>query len=176
MKKLMIASAIAMTMAAGSAMAALGDKGSQGEVQFVGTVAAATCDVVVNDGGAVSNLIQFGTVNKGGTSAEKNFSVKFADPTCVNSLTKAHFQWTSPKLGSQGIENQSGSATDSWVELKAVSGTNTTTDINAITSTNNKVTYAITTAADGFGYKAVLHAGQTAGTFETAAAYTVTYE
>lgn len=176
MKKLMIASAIAMTMTAGSAMAALGDKGSQGEVQFVGTIAAATCDVIVNEGGAVSNLIQFGTVNKGNKSAEKSFSVKFADPTCAASLTKAHFQWASPNLSSQGVGNQSGSAIDSWVELKAVSGTNTTTDVNVITNTNNKVTYAITNAADGFGYKAVLNAGQTAGTFETAAAYTVTYE
>ncbi|HDW0102403.1 TPA: hypothetical protein ACNG5Y_003056 [Escherichia coli] len=175
MKKLMIASAIAMTMTAGSAMAALGDKGSHGEVQFVGTVAAATCDIVVNEGGVVSDLIQFGTVNKGATS-EKNFSVKFADPTCADALTKAHFQWSSPNFSTQGIENQSGSATGSWVELKAVSGTNTTTDVNAITSTNNKVTFNITTAANGFGYKAKLNAGQTAGTFETAAAYTVTYE
>lgn len=38
-EKLMIASAIAMTMTAGSAMADV-KAGSQGEVQFVGTIAA----------------------------------------------------------------------------------------------------------------------------------------
>ncbi|EGI4371788.1 hypothetical protein IGG50_004856 [Escherichia coli] len=175
MKKLMMVSAIALSMATGSAMAALGDKGSQGTTQFIGTVAAATCNVAVSSNGAVNNLVQFGTVNKNQRS-ERQFSVKFNDPTCAGGLTKAHFLWTSPNFTPQGIGNQSGSATDSWVELTAVSGTNTTTNVNAITSTMNKVTYNIVAASDGFGYKAVLHAGKIAGTFDTAAAYTVTYE
>ena len=175
MKKLVIASAIAMSMTAGSAIAAFGDKGSQGQVQFVGTIATATCDVVVKANGSVNNQIQFGTVNKGARS-EKNFSVNFVDPTCANSLTKAYFRWASPNFTSQGIGNQNGAANGSWVELKAVSGTNTTTNTNPITSTNDWVTYNITSAADGFGYKAILNAGQAAGTFETAASYTVTYE
>lgn len=49
MKKLMIASAIAMTMAAGSAMAA-----SQ-NIQFTGSITATTCDLVVD--GNASGLI-----------------------------------------------------------------------------------------------------------------------
>lgn len=177
MKKLMIASAIAMTMTAGSAMAALGDAGSQGQVQFVGTVSAKTCDVVIDGSGAVNNLIQFGVVNKGAT-VSKDFSVKLKDPTCANGLTKAHFQWVSPNFNTKGIVNQSGTSTDSWVKLNAVTGGNTTTDTTDITSANNAVTFDIVAdkVAEGFKYTAELNAGQVAGTFETAAAYTVVYE
>lgn len=175
MKKLMIASAIAMTMTAGSAMATLGDAGSQGQVQFVGTVAATTCDVVVDGEGAVNNLIQFGAVTKGGKS-QKNFSVKLKDPTCVTGMKKAHFTWVSPNFNAKGIANQSGTSTDSWVKLNAVSGTNTTNDTDEITSANNAVEFNITDAAKGFEYQAELNASQTPGTFETAASYTVVYE
>ncbi|MDD8654788.1 hypothetical protein LAX21_20010 [Escherichia coli] len=175
MKKLMIASVVAMSMTAGSAMAAMGDAGSQGQVQFVGTVAAKTCDVVIDGAGAVNNLIQFGTVTKGATS-QKNFSVKLKDPTCVAGLNKAHFTWVSTNFNSKGIANQSGTASDSWVKLNAVSGTNTSTTVADITSTNNVVDFNIADATQGFGYQAVLNAGQTPGTFETAAAYSVVYE
>lgn len=175
MKKLMIASVVAMSMTAGSAMAAMGDAGSQGQVQFVGTVAKETCDVVIDGAGAVNNLIQFGTVTKGATS-QKNFSVKLKDPTCVAGLNKAHFTWVSPNFNSQGIVNQSGTASGSWVKLNAVSGTNTTTGTADITSANNAVEFAIVNASKGFEYQAELHAGQTPGTFETAAAYSVVYE
>lgn len=64
MKKLMIASAMAMIMATGSAMAGV-KQASQGEVQFVGAVAATTCDVIVSADGAVNNQVQFGVVNVG---------------------------------------------------------------------------------------------------------------
>lgn len=177
MKKLMIASAIAMSMTAGSAMAALGDAGSQGEVQFVGTIAAKTCDVVIDGAGSVNNLIQFGVLNKG-EKATKEFSVKLKDPACVNGLTKAHFSWVSPNFNTQGIANQSGTSTDSWVKLNAVTGGNTTTQTADITSANNAVMFNIVQGkeAEGFKYSAELNAGQVAGTFETAAAYTVVYE
>ncbi|ECN1504085.1 hypothetical protein YT21_23495 [Salmonella enterica subsp. enterica serovar Newport] len=177
MKKLMIASAIAMSMTAGSAMAALGDAGSQGQVQFLGTIAAKTCDVVVDADGAVNNLIQFGRINKDET-VSKPFTVKLKDPTCVDNMTKAHFQWASPAFNTNGIGNQSGTATDSWVKLNAVTGGNTTTQTADITSANNAVTFDIVAgkANEGFKYVAELNAGQQLGTFETAAAYSVVYE
>ncbi|HAW2707030.1 TPA: hypothetical protein JLQ67_001731 [Escherichia coli] len=177
MKKLMIASAIAMSMTAGSAMAALGDAGSQGDVQFVATIAAKTCDVVIDGVGSANNLIQFGTLNKGEKSL-KEFTVKVKDPACLTNLTKAHFSWTSPNLNSEGVANQSGTSTDSWVKLTPVTGGNTTTQTAAITSANNAVTFDIVQGkeAEGFKYSAELNAGQVAGSFETAAAYTVVYE
>lgn len=175
MNKLMITSAIAITMATGSAMAALGDAGSQGQVQFVGTVAAKTCDVVVDGAGAVNNLIQFGVTTKG-QNVSKKFSVKLKDPNCVSGMSKAYFTWVSPNFNSQGIANQSGSSTDSWVKLNAVDGTNTSTTVADITSTNNAVEFSIVDATKGFEYQAELNAGQVPGTFETAAAYSVVYE
>ncbi|EOX8380402.1 hypothetical protein [Salmonella enterica] len=177
MKKLMIASAIAMSMTAGSAMAALGDAGSQGQVQFLGTIAAKTCDVVVDANGAVNNLIQFGRINKG-EKVSKPFTVKLKDPTCVQGMTKAHFLWAAPAFTSEGIGNQSGTASDSWVRLNAVTGGNTTTQVANITSVNNAVTFNIVAnkANEGFKYTAELNAGNELGTFETAAAYSVVYE
>lgn len=175
MKKLMIASAIAMTMAAGSAMADV-QQGSQGEVQFVGTVAATTCDVVVSGDGAVNNMVQFGTTTANGT-VDKEFAVKLKDPTCINGSTKATFAWYSPKLSEKGFENQSGTATDSYVELKAKDGAdNAATRKDAITDVNNKIEFAVSQAEKGFEYQATLHAGTVPGSFETAAAYTVVYE
>ncbi|WP_218073131.1 hypothetical protein [Escherichia coli] len=177
MKKLMIASAIAMTMTAGSAMATLGDAGSQGQVQFLGTIAAKTCDVVVEGDGAVNNLIQFGTIAPNEKST-KEFSVKLKDPTCVAGMTKAHFLWASPNFTTEGIGNQSGTSTDAFVKLNAKSGDNTADNTANITSTNNAVTFTIVPdkAGSGFKYIAELNAGQNKGTFETAAAYSVIYE
>ncbi|HEI3800164.1 TPA: hypothetical protein SI430_004597 [Escherichia coli] len=177
MKKLMIASAIAMTMTAGSAMAALGDAGSQGQVQFLGTVAAKTCDVVVDGDGAVNNLIQFGRIGTN-EKVSKEFSVKLKDPACVTGMTKAHFLWAAPAFTSQGIGNQSGTATDAWVKLNAKTDAvgNTTTTTADITSANNAVDFAIVKPENGFKYIAELNAGAKKGTFETAAAYSVVYE
>ncbi|HAW3224884.1 TPA: hypothetical protein JLS10_004542 [Escherichia coli] len=178
MKKLMIASAIAMTMTAGSAMAALGDAGSQGQVQFVATIAAKTCDLVVEGDGAVNDLIQFGTHNASGAAVTKDFFMKAKDPSCL-SAGKAHFKWTSPNFDAQGIKNQGGAATDTWVELKAVTnGTSVADNTNAITSVNNKVifTFDNDAKAKGFKYSAKLTPGAQVGDFHSAAAYTVVYE
>ncbi|HIA2993562.1 TPA: hypothetical protein ACWP3Y_004728 [Escherichia coli] len=177
MKKLMIASAIAMTMTAGSAMAALGDAASRGQVQFLGTVAAKTCDVVVDSEGAVNNLIQFGQVAKRG-NVEKTFTVKLKDPACVDNMTQAHFTWASPAFTTAGIGIQSGAATDAVVELKAVSDGNTTNDTALITSANSAVTFNLVQGkvGEGFKYNAKFVAGDKVGTFETAAAYAIVYE
>ncbi|MCU7316323.1 fimbrial protein [Escherichia albertii] len=180
MKKLMIASAIAMIMAAGSAMADV-QQGSQSEVQFIGTVAAKTCDVVVSGDGAVNNQVQFGTVEVGGT-VDKEFTVKLKDPECLKGVsradsTKATFTWYSPKLSEQGFENQSGTAEGSYVVLKAKdSATNTADRKDAINDLNNKIGFTISQAEQGFQYQATLHAGSTAGSFATAASYTIAYE
>ncbi len=173
----MIASAVAMVMTAGSAMAAP-TSGGQGEVQFVGTVVAKTCDIVVEGGGAVNNTIQFGTVNVNGNTS-KDFTLKFKDDgTCVGSATKASFLWKSPNLTNQGFTNQSGTADKAYVELRANDGVgnNVASNKNLITSTNNTVDFTIANASEGFAYKATLQGGATAGTFETAAAYSVVYE
>ncbi|EFE6830091.1 hypothetical protein GFB21_21780 [Escherichia coli] len=175
MKKLMIASAIAMTMAAGSAMANV-QQGSQGEVQFVGAVVAKTCDVVITGDGAVNNQVQFGVVNVSDT-ATKEFKVSLKDPKCISGSNKATFAWYSPALSDTGIKNQSGAAKDSYVELKGKDGaTNTPSRTDLITALNNSLDFTVSQAEMGFEYEATLHAGTTPGSFETAASYTIVYE
>ncbi|EQB2251175.1 TPA: hypothetical protein JS353_004588 [Escherichia coli] len=175
MKKLMVASAIAMIMAAGSTMAAV-QQGSQGEVQFSGSVAAKTCDIIVTGDGAVNNAVQFGVVNVSETKA-KDFKISLKEPGCITGAKKATFAWYSPALGETGIKNQSGTAEGSYVELKAKNGaTNNPSRTDVITALNNGVDFTVTQAEMGFEYTATLHADSTPGSFETAASYTVVYE
>ncbi len=178
MKKLMIASAIAMTMAAGSAMAA------QGDVQFFGTVTAKTCDLVVDQEGAVVNMIQLGSVTNGGgdVGGEKTFALKPAAGASCSNITTAKMAWDSPAMTANGIGNQSGKATDAHVKLVAVNSTGKVqTDTNAdkvIKAGQNTVDYAITGTGltdEGFKFKAQLIGGTVAGDFNTAAAYSVSY-
>ena len=180
MKKLMIASHIAMAMAASSAMATV-QQGSQGEVQFVGTVAAKTCDVIVSGDGAVNNQIQFGVVNVGGNK-KKEFTIKLKDPNCIATSTRtpsstAKFMWYSPKKKKKGFKNQSGTATNAYVVLNAKNGAdNTPANNNGITDLNNTVNFSISQADKGFVYEATLHAEDVPGSFGTAASYTIAYE
>ncbi|HAX5087960.1 TPA: fimbrial protein [Escherichia coli] len=170
MKKLMIASAIAMTMAAGSTMA------SQGDVQFFGNVSAATCDVAPEVGGNVTDLIQLGTVAPNGTGNEVNVVFKATNAQggdCASLTGKtASFAWTG-NLISEGIGAQGGLAKDAHVILKPANGANA----DAVTSANNVVTFDAGKAiSDGFQFKAQLKGGTTPGDFQTAAAYAVTYQ
>lgn len=181
MKKLMIASAIAMTMAAGSAMAA------QGDVQFFGTVTAKTCDLVVDQEGAVVNMIQLGSVTNGGSEADtdvgavKTFTLKPKAGAGCSSITTANMVWDSPAMAANGIGNQSGKATDARVKLVAVNSTKVQTDTNAdkeIKAGQNAVNYTITGTGlteDGFKFKAQLIGGTVAGDYNTAVAYAVSY-
>ncbi|HGC4021628.1 TPA: hypothetical protein ACIYJ1_005206, partial [Escherichia coli] len=94
-------------------------------------------------------------------------------------LTKANFTWSSPVFDTNKLNNQNGSATGSYVELKAKNGaTNTANHYDLIGKGKDTVqfTFSDATAANGFEYTAKLMGGQTAGTFESAAAYTIVYE
>lgn len=170
MKKLIISSVIAMTMAAGSAMA------SQGDVQFFGNVSATTCDVAPEVGGNVTDLIQLGTVTPGGTgdAVDIAFKATNAQGSGCTSLTSknASFAW-SGNLTPNGIGAQGGLAQDSWVILEPANGT----DSNAITSADNVADFdAELAVSDGFQFTAKLKGGQTPGDFQSAAAYAVTYQ
>lgn len=175
MKKVFIASAIAMSMAAGSAMAA------QGEVQFFGNVTAQTCDLVPEIGGAVNNMVQLGTVTtKGATGSAHEgqpieFSLKAKDATACTEAAKlgATISWDG-NMGTEGIVNQNGKATDAHVVLLAK---NATTADTKITSSNNSATFASDKlSGEGYKFSAQLIGGSTAGDFQTASAYAVTYK
>lgn len=169
MKKLMIASAIAMSMAAGSAMA------SQGEVQFFGNVTAETCDLVPEINGSVNNMIQLGSAKVNGEAQPVDFAFKKASGVdCTAAAAKnATITW-SGNLGAEGIMNQTGLAKDAHVELTAK---NATTQNTLITSAKHTAEFD-KSKLDGEGYlfSAKLKGGATPGDFQSVAAYAVTYQ
>ncbi|HDX9289568.1 fimbrial protein [Escherichia coli] len=171
MKKLMIASAIAMTMAAGSAMAS-----QQGDVQFFGNVTANTCDVTPEVGGNVTNMIQLGTVSTNGTGKEIPLVFKATDANggdCQSLTGKtATVAWGGP-LTDRGIANQGGIANDAYVILTSTNAKSN----QAVIKDNSAVAFdAGKVINDGFAFKAQLKGGSTAGDFKSAAAYAVTYQ
>lgn len=175
MKKLMIASAIAMTMAAGSAMA------SQGEIQFFGNVTAQTCDLVPEIGGAVNNMIQLGTVTtkSGSGSTHQGRAIEFTlKPKAGEACTEAAqlgatIAWDG-NLGTQGVVNQGGQAVDAHVVLLAK---NATTLNTPITSEKHFAEFAADKLkGEGYQFSAQLIGGATPGDFQSASAYAVTYK
>ncbi|HBA8936679.1 TPA: fimbrial protein [Escherichia coli] len=170
MKKLMIASAIAMTMVAGSAMASTGD------VQFFGNVSATTCDVTPEVGGTVTDLVQLGTVTPNGEGEKINVVFKATNAQgagCTNLNGKtASFAW-SGNLNANGIGAQGGLAQDAYVILTPANGN----DANPVTSADYVADFdAAKATTDGFEFTAQLKGGDTPGDFQSAAAYAVTYQ
>ncbi|HAW1374792.1 fimbrial protein [Escherichia albertii] len=171
MKKLMVASAIAMIMTAGSAMA------SQGDIQFFGNVAEVTCNVTPSVDGSVVDMVQLGTVTKNGKGDEKHIKFKATNPSgeqCTALAGKtATFTWTG-NLGENGINAQSGLADDAYVIFTPV---NATDGNNPITASQQTATFNAEKAiSGGFEFKAQLQGKDKIGDFQSAAAYAVTYQ
>ncbi|WP_097506621.1 fimbrial protein [Escherichia coli] len=170
MRNSMIVSAIAMVMVAGSAMA------SQGDVQFFGNVTAATCDVSPKVDGGVTDMVQLGTVSINNAGKEiplvfKATNAQGGDCQALNGKT-ATVTWAGP-LTDKGIANQNGVANDAYVILTS---TNAKVD-QAITKDDNSVDFDATKViGDGLAFKAQLKGGATAGDFQSAAAYAITYQ
>ncbi|PBQ70699.1 fimbrial protein [Escherichia coli] len=178
MKKLMIASAIAMTMAAGSAMAATDMGNQQNQIQFLGVVTEVTCDIDAVVDGAVNNLVQLGTIKKGEEGQEKNITLKAkAGTTCDGLDAKtANIAFHGP-LGTDGLENATGTAAGATVALVAKNSKTPNQSINKDVS--NIEFEAAKVNSEGYKLTAQLKSDTTkgtAGTFESALAYAVTYQ
>ncbi len=174
MKKVFIASAIAMSMVAGSAMAS-----QQAEIQFLGVVTETTCDITSTvDGSNVNNVVQLGTIQKGQSGQDKNIVLKAKDATACTGLTgkTATIRFIGD-LGDNGLNNTNGSAKNATVTLKTVNGKDTSEQ--EVKKGSNSVTFdAGKVTTDGYKFKAKLVSaanGGTAGTFDSALAYAVTY-
>ncbi|HGB9752373.1 TPA: fimbrial protein [Escherichia coli] len=172
MKKVFIASAIAMSMAAGSAMAS-----QQAEIQFLGVVTETTCDITSSVDGNVSDVVQLGTVQKGQSGQEKNIVLKAKDTTTCTGLAgkTATIQFVGD-LGDKGLNNTNGTAQDATVELKTANGK--TNAVQEVKKGSNSVEFeADKVSTDGYQFKAKLVSASTgtAGTFDSALAYAVTY-
>lgn len=173
MNKLIIASAIAMSMAAGSAMA------SQGDIQFFGNVTETTCDLAPEVNGNVNNLVQLGTVTKQQKGQE--VSVKFkaknpADASCaaLTAQKTASFAWAG-NLTVDGIGAQGGLASDAYVILTPVDAKNN--DVEPIKASKTSTDFsADKVIGAGIEYKAALQGKDQVGDFQTATAYAVTYK
>ncbi|EFK2499085.1 fimbrial protein [Escherichia coli] len=177
MKKVFIASAIAMSMAAGSAMAA-----QQSEVTFFGNVTNKTCDITPEVGGSVTQTIQLGTALVGEKAKAVDFSLKATDPNdagckALDAAGTATVAWFGP-FDSNGLINEKGSATNTFVELASKNAK--TTNVQKITDSSKSVDFEANKVINGFEFTAMLDAqtvaGATPGTFETTAAYAVTYQ
>ena len=173
MKKVFIASAIAMSMAAGSAMAS-----QQADIQFLGVVTETTCDITSTVDGNVNSVVQLGTVQKGQEGQDKNIVLKAKDAATCTGLTgkTATIQFVGD-LGDNGLNNTNGSAKNATVKLKTVNGKDTL--VQEVKKGSNSVTFdAEKVTTDGYQFKAKLVSatnGCTAGTFDSALAYAVTY-
>lgn len=170
MKKQIIASAIAMTMVAGSAMA------QHGDVKFFGNVSEITCDVTPSVDGSISDLVQLGTVSPKKEGEAKKIILKAKDISggnCASLAGKtASIAWTG-NLTSEGIGAQGGLAQDAYVILAPANGN----DSEVIKASHNTAEFdAGKLATEGFKFTAKLKGGDTAGDFQSAAAYAVTYK
>lgn len=171
MKKIFACTLIALGCMAGSAQAATGD------VRFVGAVTDTTCDLVPEVGGSINNLIQLGTAAIDGAAGKKEFSLTI-NPTQTSCTTLpedkvATIAWSGP-LDANGLANQSGAATDAWVNIKTVNATGTQKDIK---STDHAADFSgAALAGRGAVFTAELNGGKIPGEFASAAAFVVAYK
>ncbi|WP_053289536.1 hypothetical protein [Escherichia coli] len=183
MKKLIIASAIAMTMASGAAMAADANTAQTGEVTFIGSVTAKTCDLAPSVDGIMTDVIDLGTIEVGGDGYEKSFAlVKKPDTTCtLEAATTADVTWGG-KFTAEGLANTQGTAEKAHVVLTAKGYDDAGNDDKLITSATQTVNFKKAQDklnADGLKFTAQLKSDQnggTAGTFLSTAYYAVAYK
>lgn len=170
-KNLLTVSALALAVLSGSAMAA-------NEVQFLGVVTDTTCDLVPEVSGAVKNMVQLGSVQKGATGTAIDFTLKAdaAAPGCGTTDLAgkvATIGWGGP-FNATGLTAQSGAATDAITLIKTKNAQ--TTPVQAITSSTTNANFdAEKLTTDGAQFTAQLQGGQVVGDYQSAAAYVVAY-
>lgn len=168
-KNLLTVSALALAMMSGSVLAA------NGEVQFLGVVTDTTCNLKSEIGGAVSNLVQLGTVAKSTAGTAVNFALKAdaAQSGCSSLAGKATIGWAGP-FSTTGLKAQSGLATDAWTKIDTVNAQ--TTAVQNINSTHLSSDFDATKlTTDGAQFTAQLNGGNITGDYRSAAAFVVAY-
>lgn len=171
MKKIFACTLIALGCMAGTAQAATGD------VRFVGAVTDTTCDLVPEVSGSINNLIQLGTAAIDGKAGLKEFSLTLNPTqegcTALPDDKVATISWSGP-LNANGLTNQSGAATDAWVNIKTVNATGAQKDINGTDHAADFTGAAL--KAKGAAFTAELNGGKVPGEFASAAAFVVAYK
>ncbi|CAD6116475.1 fimbrial protein [Escherichia coli] len=149
----------------------------QSEVYFLGNVSSVTCDVVVSNGGSMTNVIQLGTVAPNTESkTPTEFSFKSVNSTQCGNLTgkTATITWYG-NFGSDGLNNSTtGTATGAFVKLTATNAQNGPSA--PVTASNTSIIFdADKVNTEGFKFQATLNGGATPGNYQGIAAYAITY-
>lgn len=149
------------------------------DVTFKGTVTMGTCDLAPNVNGAINNTIDLGTVkvNTIGTAVEFSLKPVNAQSNDCSAVTasgkKADIIWNGP-FGSTGLDNQTGSATNTWVKLTAVNSVSVNTDMK---SSMSKTEFdASNFLTDGAKFQATLNGGSVAGDYTSVASFSIAYK
>lgn len=161
---------IAQFIAVTSLFSAASVYASTGTITFTGAVTSTTCDIVLDVDGLTngSGMIDLGTAEVSGVGTLTTITLSPVDPGTTTQCTgvgELTMTWQGP-LGATGIENASGSAIGTTVELKVDGGA-------AVTSTNTSHDFDL--ATDEIKYTAQLKAGDTAGTYSATTTYAIVY-
>lgn len=169
MKKLTITSLVFGVLSSGMAIAQ-----NTGEMQFIGAVTAATCDIKPEIDGVFQSTVDLGTIKNvaGELGAEKIFKL-VPDVECQNNQN-AFVGWQSAGLDTVGLANMSGNATGVSILLTAIDGKNT-----PVTANQQNIPFSNTDGLKSFDFKVQMKANEEgtigAGTVIAAASYAVAY-
>lgn len=175
MKKLFSLSVLSLALLSGNALAA------NGEIRFIGAVTDVTCNLVPSVGGSVNNTIQLGTASLTTPADAVNFSLKsdmLADCSALQDDDVVNIAFMGP-LNDTGLANQSGLATDAFVEIKSVNATATADNANIIKQGSDKRAFKgslfSTAGAAGAQFTAQLKGKTQQGDYQSALAFVVAY-
>ncbi|EMI7380130.1 hypothetical protein V6973_004075 [Salmonella enterica] len=189
MKKSVFAmSVLSLALLSGAASANVNDSNlGANNVRILGTVSQITCNLVPHVNGSVTNVVNVGVVPVGSAATpsaglEIPFSLKIdgknTDGTtgcpAIKDAITANISFMGA-LNDKGLTNQSGTASDSYVEIVAKNSNDSKT--TALVQGDNVRTVAGTElVANGAQFTAKLRGGATAGSYESAIAYQVQYQ
>ncbi|EBD0851813.1 fimbrial protein PefA [Salmonella enterica] len=188
MKKSALAiSVLSLALLSGAASATVNDSNlDANNVRFLGTVSQITCNLVPYVNGSATNVVNVGVVSVGTAGAYTQgtkipFTLKpdnkntNADAGCpaITDTTKANISFMGA-LDAKGLNNQSGTAKDSYVSIVATNADNNTDAV--VQGKNVRVVDGSVLKDAGAMFTAQLFGGQTAGSYESAIAYQVQYQ
>ncbi|EBF0937227.1 fimbrial protein PefA [Salmonella enterica] len=188
MKKSALAiSALSLALLSGAASATVNDSNlDANNVRFLGTVSQITCNLVPYVNGSATNVVNVGVVSVGTADAytqgakipftlkpdNKNTNQDAGCPAITDTIN-ANISFMGA-LDAKGLNNQSGTAKDSYVSIVA---TNADENTKAVVQGNNvRVVAGKALKEQGAMFTAQLFGGLTAGSYESAIAYQVQYQ
>ncbi|EJH8995745.1 hypothetical protein NF634_002873 [Salmonella enterica] len=184
MKKSVFAmSVLSLALLSGAASANVNDSNlDANNVRFLGTVSQITCNLVPHVNGSATNVVNVGVVSVNSPGSEIPFSLKLdgknTDATtgcpAIQDATTANISFMGA-LNEKGLTNQTGTATDSHVEILAKNNNDAKTT-HIVQSDNMRSVAGKALKADGAKFTAKLVGGATAGSYESAIAYQVQYQ